>query len=97
MLAVEAFGLGFLYWEPHLNCSAMLRLLTSLTGLVDASTETISTLMLTCRQTLLTIVALNTPLFVSNLLLEILHSKQVSDRMSNLKLLGLVIVKVFVI
>jgi hypothetical protein len=74
----------------------MLRLLTNLTGLSTVAPNVITRppVMMISRQTLLSIATSNSGLFISTLLFDVQHSKQLNERVSSLKLLGHLIVKV---
>lgn len=105
ILAIEVFGLGFKTWflnplinirEPYINSQAVIRLLTNLTGLgtVKGNNSAKAPLMIASRKALQTVSSQNAPLVISTLILDIQHSKSLSDRTACLKLLGHLVVKV---
>ncbi|KAJ2998744.1 hypothetical protein HDV02_004091 [Globomyces sp. JEL0801] len=98
LLAIEILGNGFPAWEPHLNGSGVIRCLVHLTGLsgqqsVNGGPMLNPANMMMARQALLAIAGCNPALFVSTLTFDLLHAKDVWDRVGCLKLLGLFISK----
>ncbi|KAI8913630.1 hypothetical protein EDD86DRAFT_262841 [Gorgonomyces haynaldii] len=93
LLAIELLGLGFSYWEPHINGASMLRLLVSLTGLHQTQLQLTPPAMMQARTTLQAIVGFNAPLVINTLLFDLLHSKSIGERISSLKILGSLVSK----
>ena len=96
-MAIEIIGFGFKNWEPHLNAASMIRTLVQMTGLngqQQQNTFTSPPTMMMARQALMTVAANNPGLFVSTLSLDLVHSKDISEKVGALKLLGLFIAKV---
>ncbi|KAJ3258071.1 hypothetical protein HK103_004064 [Boothiomyces macroporosus] len=91
LLAIEIIGTGFKSWEPHLNGSS----LTGLTGQQNVQGAPLITppSMIMARQALLSIANYNTGLFISTLTFDLLHAKDIWERVGGLKLLGLFIAK----
>jgi hypothetical protein len=97
LLAIELLGFGFKSWEPHLNCPSILRTLVNLAGLKvqhGAALFMVPPNMMMARQSLMQIAAINTGLFVSTISFDLLHTKDVWEKVGGLKLLGLFISKV---
>ena len=98
LLAIEIVGFGFKSWEPHLNGASMIRSLTQMTGLKGQQQATNPNItgpnMMMSRQALISIGSINPGLFISTLSLDLVHSKDVWDKVAALKLLGLFISKV---
>jgi hypothetical protein len=99
LLSIELIGFGFKTWEPHLNGPSVIRLLVNLTGLKGQQPSGIPYLsppnMLMARQSLMQIATVNTGLFVSTISFDLVHSKEVLEKVAGLKLLGLFITRVF--
>ncbi|KAJ3276102.1 hypothetical protein HDV01_006272 [Terramyces sp. JEL0728] len=98
LLAIEIIGSGFKSWEPHLNGSSVIRCLVQLTGLTGQQNVQGAPLitppsMIMARQALLSIANYNTGLFISTLTFDLLHAKDIWERVGGLKLLGLFIAK----
>ncbi|KAJ3322647.1 hypothetical protein HDV06_002861 [Boothiomyces sp. JEL0866] len=98
LLAIEIIGSGFQSWEPHLNGSSVIRCLVQLTGLTGQQNVQGAPLitppsMIMARQALLSIANYNTGLFISTLTFDLLHAKDIWERVGGLKLLGLFIAK----
>jgi hypothetical protein len=98
LLAIELIGLGFKSWEPHLNGPLVIRTLVNLTGLRGQQPTNIPFLsppnMLMARQSLMQIACINTGLFISTIAFDLIHSKQVLEKVAGLKLFGLFITRV---
>lgn len=101
LLAIEIIGFGFKAWEPHLNGSSVLRTLVLLTGLTGQQSTNASFLsppnMIMARQSVLQIASVNPGLFVSVLTFDLIHAKDVWEKVGILKLFGLFITRVFFI
>ncbi|KAI8609659.1 hypothetical protein BC830DRAFT_1149503 [Chytriomyces sp. MP71] len=108
MLAVELLGRGFKTWEPHVNASNVLRAIISTTGLQSPSTPNTpsrdaggsqsgispsSALVMVSRQAVVQIASINPGLFITTVTFDFVHSKNVSERVGGLKLLGMFIAK----
>jgi hypothetical protein len=97
LLAIELIGFGFKNWEPHLNGASTIRSLSQLTGLKGQQhTGAVITPpnMMMARQALISIASINPGLFVSTLSIDLIHSKDIFDKVGALKLLGLFITRV---
>jgi WD40 repeat protein len=99
LLAIELIGFGFKTWEPHLNGPNIIRTLVNLTGLKGQQPTGLPYLsppnMLMARQSLMQIASINTGLFISTISFDLVHSKEVLEKVGGLKLLGLFITRVF--
>ena len=95
MIAVELLGKGFHTWEPHINGSATLRYLVSLTGLISANSTLTSSIMIAARQSIINIASTNPALVISTLSFDLAHSKTSLERAGSLKLMGMFFGKVY--
>jgi hypothetical protein len=100
LLAIELIGFGFTTWEPHLNCAAIIRLLMNLSGLrikTNAPTAALSASnMLMARHSLMLIARANARLFITTLTFDLVHSKDMTEKLAILKFFGIFITKVSV-
>lgn len=106
--AVEILGRGFVVWEPYLNGAMILRNIIQLTGLTGsltkestpdragvAATNLPSSLIAIARQAVVLLATCNGGLFASTISNDLIHSRNISERVVCLKLLGLFISKVY--
>jgi hypothetical protein len=90
-LAIDLCSRGFQTWQHHVDAMEVLRALFNLSTSADKE----SNVGPQARLAVLQIASSNTPLFMTTLLLDILHPKSVQQRKSILQLVAFLIRKVF--
>lgn len=87
-LAIDMIGSGFAIWEPHFNCASILRTLAFLSGANGGHNGTVS------KQALMAIACLNPGLFISTFSFDLIHCKDIPDKVGSLQVLASFLSKV---
>ena len=91
-LATELCSRGFHIWQNYVDAMTLVRQLFSIA--IGRNPTTPSDLRAMARQATVHVASVNSPLFMSTLLFDILNAPTVVSRNATLKLLGLIIRKV---